>query len=140
MGLSLRARPTLRFNWCNNFIQPKISFAFFSFRFYLLFSHTVQSYSPSPLTTPGPNLPLPDLHLLHFPSQKNMFLRDMNCIEITRCNKTRQKTSYQGWTVQLSRKKRVPWPGKKNQGQPIPTVRSPTIKLRNTTTSYMQKI
>lgn len=80
------------------------------------------------------HLPSPPVSLfLCFPSEKRQ-LRNINQNNITSYSKTRHKISYQVWTRQSSRRKRVSRTGKRVRDIPTSTVRSPT------TPSYTAKM
>jgi hypothetical protein len=62
----------------------------------------------------------PDPFLLHFTSEKGRPRRDINWMCITSYNKTKHKPSYQGWTGQPSRRRRVPRAVKRVKDNPSP--------------------
>ena len=95
-----------------------------SFLFYLFFSH---KHIPTTIFPHSSQHPLPSIAdaLFCFSSEKKANFPVMSTgHSVTRCNKTRHKPSYQGWTRQPSRRKRVPRVGKKVRDTCTPTVRS----------------
>lgn len=106
------------------------------FYFYLFFFHTICRdhslnflhsfhFYPCYIHRPSP----PDALLLQFPSEKGRDSRDINLTHITRCNKTIQESSYQGWKRQSNRRKRVSRRGKRVRDATTPTVRRLLLQL-----------
>lgn len=90
---------------------------FSSFFFLFLYSSLIQ-YIPTTASLSSNAMP-PNFHLLYIYSsftslQKRAGLTRLPTEHSTsRCNKTNHKASYRGWTRQPSRRRRVPWSGKR---------------------------